>query len=179
MKKTGALTLTNLEPEHCLAIMEHMHTKKFLGRKVFVTSVVNSSPTKPLPNVNGGAVSTDQESLPGNQVTTQSNASESVPLLASPVLDPRAGSKNPNIQSLGSKNIDDFEFDSPLKAFSKTKKDNNFANMVELPNKRKALKSPELTDVSRKDKKAAKKDQKSKAKSEMRAKLQLEISPHN
>ena len=38
--------------------------------------------------------------------------------------------------------------------------DNNFANMVELPNKRKALKSPELTDVSRKDKKAAKKTKK-------------------
>ena len=158
-----------------------MHTKKFLGRKVFVTSVVSSSPSKPQPTVASSVVSTADESpsiVPGNKVTFQSNISESVSLLSSPVLDPKAGAKS-NIQSLCSKNVDDFEFDSPMKAFGKNDKDPDFVNMVELPNKRKALKSPESTDISRKDKKAAKKDQKTKAKKEMRAKMQLDISPQS
>ena len=77
------------------------------------------------------------------------------------------------------KNEDEFEFDSPLKAFSKNeiRKDMNFGSMFELQNKRKASISPESKDLSRKEKKAAKKEQRSKAKNEMRAKMQLDISP--
>ena len=40
------LTLKNLDPEQCISIMENMHGKKFLGKKVFVTSVVANSPIK-------------------------------------------------------------------------------------------------------------------------------------
>ena len=39
-EKSGKITLQNLKPEVCLNIMENMHGKSFLGRKVFVTSVV-------------------------------------------------------------------------------------------------------------------------------------------
>ena len=46
-EKTGILTVTNLEPEQCLEIMEQMHAKRFLGRKIYVTSVVPYSPIKP------------------------------------------------------------------------------------------------------------------------------------
>ena len=76
------------------------------------------------------------------------------------------------------KDFDEFEFASPLKKFSQNENDKNFANMVELPNKRKAANSPELIEVSRKDKKAAKKEQKSRAKSELKANLKLDTSPH-
>ena len=41
-----ALTLKNLDPEQCISIMENMHGKKFLGKNVFVTSVVANSPIK-------------------------------------------------------------------------------------------------------------------------------------
>ena len=45
-EKSGSLTLTDLEPEQCLDIMDHMHAKKFLDNKIYITSVVASSPTK-------------------------------------------------------------------------------------------------------------------------------------
>ena len=138
MKKTGVITLSSLEPVHCLTIMENMHTKKFLSRKIFVTSVVPSSPLKSQSSVGDGACSSVGQSAPpetGNQVSCESNPSESVPYLSSPVLDPKAG-------SLGVKDIDEFEFNSPIKAFSKNENDKNFSNMVELLNKRKATISP-------------------------------------
>ena len=49
-EKSGSLTLSSLEPEQCLTIMDMMHGRKFLGRKIFVTFVVASSPTKPQPS---------------------------------------------------------------------------------------------------------------------------------
>ena len=49
--------------------------------------------------------------------------------------------------------------------------------MFELPNKRKASVSPEIKEPSRKDKKAAKKEQKVKSKAEQKVKLQLNMSP--
>ena len=45
-EKTGSCTVNNLQPEDCLALIENMHRKKFLGRQVFVTSVVCESPVK-------------------------------------------------------------------------------------------------------------------------------------
>ena len=48
-EKTGSLTIPNLEPEECLGIMDKMHAKKFLGKKVYVTSVVSLSPIKTSP----------------------------------------------------------------------------------------------------------------------------------
>ena len=43
--KTGSLTVNNLTPEQCL-ILNAMHKKRFLGRQVYVTSVVGQSPAK-------------------------------------------------------------------------------------------------------------------------------------
>ena len=171
-EKTGVITLSSPEPVHCLTIMENMHTKKFLNRKIFVTSVVPSSPLKSQSSGADGACSSVGQSAPsvtGNQVSRESNPSGSMPFLSSPVLDPKAG-------SLGVKDIDEFEFNSPIKAFSKNENDKNFSNMVELPNKRKAANSPESTEISRKDKKAAKKEQKSKAKNELKAKMKQDTS---
>ena len=45
-KKTGKLTIENISPTECLSIMEKIHGKKFLGKKIYVTSVVSASPVK-------------------------------------------------------------------------------------------------------------------------------------
>ena len=46
--KTGSLTVNNLTPEQCI-ILNAMHKKIFLGRQIYVTSVVGQSPTKVAP----------------------------------------------------------------------------------------------------------------------------------
>ena len=108
--------------------MENMHAKKFLARKVFVTSVVPPSPVK----LDGACSSVGQSATPetGNQVSPQSNPSESLPLLSSPVLDPKAGAKSTNVNSLPLKDFDEFEFASPLKKFSQNENDKSFYHMV-------------------------------------------------
>ena len=44
--RSGKLTIENLGASDCLLMMEKLHGKKFLGKKVFVTSVVSASPVK-------------------------------------------------------------------------------------------------------------------------------------
>ena len=73
--------------------------------------------------------------------------------------------------------MEEFEFDPP---FETLKSNCNVKGVdlagFELPNKRKASLSPEVKELSRKDKKAAKKEMKSKCKSESKAQRQLEMS---
>ena len=187
-EKTGAITLSNLESDQCLIIMESMHTKKFLGRKVFVTSVVPRSPEK-TSSTEAAAESTVLSPKPssetGNPVSSEPKSSDLVPSLSSPVLDPKASflgaSKSGSGQSifLIKNGVEDFEFSSPLKAFGQNgnNKDKSLKDMFELPNKRKASISPESKETTRKEKKAAKKELKNKSKNEIRAKQQLEVSP--
>ena len=50
--RSGKITIEGLSPSDCLSIMEKMHGKKFLGKKVYVTSVVSASPVKSTPVAN-------------------------------------------------------------------------------------------------------------------------------
>ena len=91
--KTGAVTLSNLESDQCLVIMESMHAKKFLGRKILVTSVVPNSPAKTSSSqaaAESTTPSVKSSSVSGNQVISEPKSSDLVPLLSSPVLDPKA-----------------------------------------------------------------------------------------
>ena len=45
-QRSGKLTIEDLEPADCLTMMEKLHGRKFLGMKIFVTSVVSASPSK-------------------------------------------------------------------------------------------------------------------------------------
>ena len=45
-EKTSRITVENLGPADCLRIMENMHGKKFLGKKIFITPIVAASPSK-------------------------------------------------------------------------------------------------------------------------------------
>ena len=198
--KTGVITISNLVPEQCLEIMEKMHAKKFLGRKIFVTSVVASSPSKSKPHLSESPVDasasikekTSASHLPsqptldnssysaGNQVvfesTTNINNSKILPRSASPVLDPRGASKSTIGQS---SNFEEYEFEPPVNFNDGNGdvKDLQFSDMFELNSKRKASLSPETKELTRKDKKAAKREQKVKSKAEQKAKMQLNVSP--
>ena len=172
--KTGAITIPNLQPEQCLTVMENMHSKKFLGRKVFITSVVSNSPTKTEAAPSSGPATPvpDLPVLQGKSAIINSSSPKSLPLSSSPILDPRAGSKASN-----STNMEEFEFEPPFETLNSNcnEKEVNLAGF-ELPNKRKASLSPEVKELSRKDKKAAKKEMKSKSKSELKAQRQLDMS---
>ena len=185
--KTGVFTISNLVPEQCLNIMEKMHAKKFLGRKIFVTSVVECSPKK----TNPAAVQTETTSsnlastTTGNPAFSQisipsSKGSELIPNLASPVRDPKASSvlAASKAKDCQSNNLEEYEFDPPLRGFQNngSQDKSNLCNMVELQNKRKASLSPETKELTRKEKKAVKREQKVKSKSEQKAKMVLDIS---
>ena len=65
---TGSLTLLNLKPEECLLLVEKMNRKSFLGRQLFVTSVVAESPVKTAP-----VVPTPDKPLPGAPGSVQNS----------------------------------------------------------------------------------------------------------
>ena len=186
-EKSGVFTISNLVPDQCLSVMENMHAKKFLGRKIFVTSIVENSPKKTSPGTTETTSGTSAPLATGNPVISDSNKSktnsEILPQISSPILDPRAASllaasKNRSCQSVG---LEEFEFASPIKGFVNNGHDKNskFDDMIELPNKRKASISPEGKELTRKEKKAAKKDLKFKNKTEQKARMQLEVTPPN
>ena len=178
-EKTGVLTITNLTPDQCLELMEKMHAKKFLGKKIFVTSVVDGSPVKPPPSDADNSPKTTADLCTGNPTASKSNCNdvEMLHSITSPILDPKAASSLATSKSIDcqSSSLDQFEFDSPLRGFRQDGANND--QMFELPNKRKASISPESKELSRKEKKAAKRDQKIKNRGEQKAKLQLDISP--
>ena len=45
--KNGQLAIEDLEPSICLSLTNHIHSKKFFNRRVYVTSVVEKTPDKP------------------------------------------------------------------------------------------------------------------------------------
>ena len=77
--------------------------------------------------------------------------------------------------------LEEFEFNSPLKDFGheRNTQDRSFADMFELQSRRKASLSPESAELSKKEKKAAKRELKSKNNTEQKAKIQLSVSPKN
>ena len=44
--KTGKLVIDNLDPEVCVSLSKHIHEKQFFSKKVFVSSVVQKTPSK-------------------------------------------------------------------------------------------------------------------------------------
>ena len=172
------MTISNLVPEQCLCIMEKMHAKKFLGRKIFVTSVVENSPVKPQPepqlkpqpepqpsvdDIDSTSPAAEQASIAVVSHIPINKSSKIAPLITSPILDPKAASSLATSKTIECQSTSLAEFD--------------FADMYELPSKRKASLSPETKELTRKDKKAAKRELKAKNKSYQNVKMQL--SPTN
>ena len=175
------MTVNNLEPANCLALMEKMHAKKVLGRKIFVTSVVSGSPAKSKydeqglhvhQEITGDSVDHTGELVGGGEVPSADGADHSGAPVSEQVssLSKLHPSAPPRPKSIA--NLDDFEFDPPPTP-------SNVQTLIadfQLPNKRKAASSPESTENNKKDKKLSKKETKNKAKSDQLAARQL-VSP--
>ena len=178
------MTLPNLEPEQCLTIMDQIHAKKFLGRKIYVTSVVSMSPTKVSPT--DPSQQTDSSSpkpppkspmkpspeLSASSVSQSDNSQLVVPVL--PSLKPRnlVSFRSSSLTSLTDFNFKDIEL-SPAGVKDKVAE---METMFALPSKRKAVNSPETADPSKKEKKLNKKDVKNKSKIEQKEAAKL-VSP--
>ena len=50
-EKAGKLTISNLSSDTCVDLMDRLHGKVFLKRKIYVTAVVAASPQKPALNI--------------------------------------------------------------------------------------------------------------------------------
>ena len=156
-EKTGNMTVTKLKPENCLEIMDKMHGQRFLGKKIFITSVVSTSPAKPEPGV--------QVPAEGDEAPGAPTLSSSIPTLPMP-------SPCPLTRSNSCTDLADFDFDPPPTPSTVQAVIASF----QLPNKRKAISSPESTEAGKKDKKMTKKVIKNKAKSDQLAAKQI-VSP--
>ena len=150
-----------------------MHAKKFLGKKIYVTSVVSLSPTKTSPSVSADQTSpakpppTSPTKTP--LITPALNSQQGVSVL--PKLNP-ALSRSKSINSLADFHFQDIQVDpAGMKG--------NVASLGTIfspKDKRKALSSPESNELSKKEKKVLKTELKNKSKNEKKAAAQL-VSP--
>ena len=171
-EQTGSLTVENLKPEDCLNLTENMNRKRFLNRQIFVTSVVADSPVKP-------AVK-DQPVITAASVQSQSSSDPSPAPHSQSVNNQPPAPKTPsNPNSLDPDPFSDFIFDSsvsPVQAkinhIEQRRSSNSMlerAGMTRLE-KRKSEASPETADLSRKEKKILREEEKKQEK--LRKKLE-------
>ena len=162
-ERTGSLTVSSLTPEQCLSILEQVHRKRFLNRQIFVTSVVEDSPVKAPPAEASNATKPEAEADPEE------------PALVDPVTgipDPKytvnsnTGARNKDIPVQNSLNqLTLFPTAEPSNALPNSDKLEGFVfglvspgiqnkiSQIEGLNKRKSESSPEASDLSRKEKK--------------------------
>ena len=170
---TGSLTLVKLKPEECLLLVEKMNRKSFLGRQLFVTSVVAESPVKTAP-----VLPTPDNPAPGGPGSVQICPG------AQSAAKPGAGLAEPVNFNLGPKliipsnSVSDTGLDTdslateyvwgPVSPSVQEKIDqlqqqssgSKFSNMSPLDSKRKSEGSPEDSALSRKEKKILKSEEK-------------------
>ena len=80
-EKNGQLQIENLDSTVCVSLTDHIHSKKFFNRKVFVTSVVQKSPVKVTDvTEDNEALANDDKSCPdpnGFTVSSEADSSDS------------------------------------------------------------------------------------------------------
>jgi hypothetical protein len=195
-QKSGKITIQNLKPEFCLVIMEKMHGKSFLGRKVFVTSVVAASPKKSKDSTgNNVAVAEHEESSENKEtevtktaMTTQQQNPDSSsngslvtdtnvpdmlksPLKTSPTIPKLVVEDASNLQTSSKDSVTDLNdpVKQPISPGIQEKLD-----LFNMQDKRKAEQSPEL---SKKERKILKHQAKSAKKQEDRGRVNIILSP--
>ena len=86
------LQIENLEPSICASLTSHIHGKQFFNKKVFVTSVVQKTPTKdtdtardcPNPLVNSSESDTSDESENEESSTSKTPCSKLFSIMSRP-----------------------------------------------------------------------------------------------
>ena len=182
-EKAGKVTIEKLKPCECLLMMEKMHGKVFLNRKVFVTSVVAGSPQKP------SAPTGDSSSEAGTPQKTSTPAENSS---SASQVDAKAAAATPTKASGSSvsespadhlnSSLDVSTTDSDSTLGLKTpigpgiqKKLDIFDLKDNINDKRKAENSPEQ-ETSKKEKKRLKEIEKAHKKRQYREKKQISLS---
>ena len=164
-EKTGSITLENLKPEECLSLISEMHKKKFLSRQIFVTSVVSNSPVKPLiriqPENSSGSFSSPSQPKPADNLP---------PNLGNPLLlKPPSTTKSSDSVSPASPGVQD-KINFIEKQTSPTPHIVPETASKSRLDKRKSEASPESDELSRKEKKMLREEERKQDK--MREKLE-------
>ena len=180
-ENAGKITIENLEPETCLMMMDKMHGKVFLKRKVFLTSVVAGSPQKsPQNNTPAASASQDPPVTPTTPPPAELCHSATPSKTGSPEENSDASavnSKSSNSDADQSSSQDDSKSENGSLMGPKTPIGPGIQEKLDIfdagQDKRKADGSPEL---SKKDKKKLKEVEKAQRKQEYREKKQLNLS---
>ena len=89
-EKNGSLTVSNLKPGECLALVEKINRKRFFNRQIFVTSVVPESPIKTPPEPVVTASPEKHEKSNNDTGTAHNETAPAQPV----VIDPFTGDKS-------------------------------------------------------------------------------------
>jgi hypothetical protein len=183
--KTGKITIDELSPTDCLSLMENMHGKKFLGKKVYITSVVSASPVKSAPHAAARATSGPPPPPPPppqpspqvfnikHKITTILTPTCTNISLVPVVIIESVEDNLPGLDSSsgsGSDSDSDSEpnpsprsatFQAKIDVFdSAAAQSSNFFRKTSISEKRKAIESPEKSDLTKAEKRSLKKERK-------------------
>ena len=162
---TGSITLENLKPEECLALISNMNKKMFLSRQIFVTSVVSNSPVKApahsQPGANGETSLSESGSSPAPDLHLEAHLPPNLDqqLLLKPTPSPNLNPDSPVSPGVQDK-INQIEMQASSTSLTITRVD-----------KRKSESSPESSELSRKEKKMLREEERKQDK--MRKKLEF------
>ena len=164
--KNGKITIAELSPENCLLLIEKLHGKSFLDKKVFVTSIVSASPQKHAPN---------KEVPLASEVSSPATPCIEGPVGTEEIAESTAHSRSvtaplPSVTTPSKSN-----FDNPETQVELSQAQTSGVNSE----KRKASSSPEQSDLSKKEKKKLKDIARSTKKQEEKIKKQVILSPSN
>ena len=155
-EKTGCITLESLKPEECLSLMSNMNRKRFLNRQISVTSVVSNSPVKPAPQVQSTANERNQN--PSSSPDSASDSENHIP--------PNLGKQLLPIPPPSPNNLTNGSPASPgvQDKINQIEQQTSSTSMLDIPNsrldKRKSEASPESDELSRKEKKMLRDEEK-------------------
>ena len=166
-EKAGKVTIENLTPGTCVELMDRLHGKVFLKRKIFVTAVVAASPVKPPENkslhpdpLTGSTSQVNQHNLVSNSeimdppTTTSDSSSSSTPTTC---ISDQTSPLTPTPSSFSTDAISLVVDSIP----SNTAKGPGVKQKIDIfdekNDKRKAEKSPELTKKDKKKLRSAEK----------------------
>ena len=177
-EKTGNLTLVDLKPEECLLLLDKMNRQTFLGRQIFVTSVVAGSPVKIIiPAVSEPAAEQAAAQSGSNLSDSGIPPASSVNLNLGSKLKIRSSSVSSQLDSVSTEYVwgpvspsVQEKIDTLQQQSSKSK----FSNMTPLE-KRKSDGSPEAAALSRRDKKIMKSAEKKQRKQDHKAVRTLNV----
>ena len=155
-ESTGSITIENLKPEDCLSLSSRMHKKKFLRRQIFVTSVVANSPVKPAVQVQAEK-SSEHLASPQPKPADQGPPNLGQSLFLKPTISTDSSVCNSPLSPGVQQKIDEIEKQASSTSLTDNATDSSSKSR---PDKRKSDNSPESEELTRKEKKMLREEEK-------------------